>query len=137
MRNSQSSYQKKNGLSLVVTKQKSWRSSLFSTKKPVWLTSCTMGNPLGYAYFITNNACRFLSMEITRLEKEMNLQIKLREQTVDRLKKEVNLLRRRLLNLSREKVKTATHASLSEHPATENGSSGVDRQEYDLLRKRY
>jgi hypothetical protein len=42
-------------------------------------------------------------MEINRLEKEMALQIKLRTETISRLKKEITLLRRRILHLATEK----------------------------------
>jgi len=48
----------------------------------------------------THNA--FLSMEVTRLEREMKLQIEVRHHTIERLKKEINLLRKRLMNISKE-----------------------------------
>eukprot|EP01119_Soliformovum_irregulare_P009831 TRINITY_DN2369_c0_g1_i1.p1 TRINITY_DN2369_c0_g1~~TRINITY_DN2369_c0_g1_i1.p1 ORF type:complete len:1807 (+),score=664.88 TRINITY_DN2369_c0_g1_i1:153-5573(+) len=49
----------------------------------------------------THNA--FLNMEITRYEKEMKIQLKLREQSIDRLKKEMTTLRKRLYHVSKEK----------------------------------
>jgi len=77
----------------------------------------------------------FLSAEITRLEKEMHLQIKMREQTVDRLKKEVTLLRRRLLNLSRDKIRTSS-ISLDKPDQPDNTNENI-YQDYELLKKRF
>jgi hypothetical protein len=73
-------------------------------------------------------------MEISRLEKEMQLQLKLREQTIDRLKKEISLYRRRLLNMSRERSETVNLDELEQPtgPATLD-----DKKQYETLKKRY
>jgi len=67
-------------------------------------------------------------MEITRLEKEMRLQLKLREQSIDRLKKETTLLRKRLFNVSKEKGERATDSAESQEEIQE---------QLEILKKKY
>jgi len=73
----------------------------------------------------------YLGMELNRLEREMKLQLKLREQTIDRLKKEVGLLRKRLFNLSKDKGER-----MQELPPTEVQKAEDDAQ-LEKLRKKY
>ena len=76
----------------------------------------------------------FLGMEISRLEKEMQLQLKLREQTIDRLKKEISLYRRRLLNLSRER---SENVNLDEAEVASGPASPDEKRQYEALKKRF
>jgi len=77
----------------------------------------------------THNA--FLNMEITRLEKEMRLQFKLREQSIDRLKKETTLLRKRLFNVSKEKGER--NVVNGNYPESQEEQS----EQFEILKKKY
>eukprot|EP01114_Cavostelium_apophysatum_P016487 TRINITY_DN4700_c0_g1_i4.p1 TRINITY_DN4700_c0_g1~~TRINITY_DN4700_c0_g1_i4.p1 ORF type:complete len:1712 (-),score=613.88 TRINITY_DN4700_c0_g1_i4:86-5185(-) len=86
--------------SVPLPAQEGWK--LFGNSRAEFLEKQLVQNKKASLAHQTHNA--FLNMEITRLEREMKLQVRLRELTIDRVKKEVALLRKRLFNISKDKA---------------------------------
>lgn len=74
---------------------------LFGSSRTEFLERQLIQNKKASLAHQTHNA--YLNMELSRVDREMKLQVRLREQTIDRLKKEVALLRKRLFNMSKDK----------------------------------
>lgn len=73
----------------------------------------------------------------------MKLQQKLREQTIDRLKKEVVLLRRRLFNLSKDKGESPVYSLIlnsykfqQDIPVEEVKPPSKELEEFEKLKKK-
>eukprot|EP01118_Nematostelium_gracile_P011943 TRINITY_DN4309_c0_g2_i1.p1 TRINITY_DN4309_c0_g2~~TRINITY_DN4309_c0_g2_i1.p1 ORF type:complete len:655 (-),score=184.24 TRINITY_DN4309_c0_g2_i1:37-1881(-) len=115
----------------VPNEDQSFTKKLFGPSKAEQLEKQLISSKKASLAHQTHNA--FLNMEISRLEKETRIQLKLREQSIDRLKKESSLLRKRLFNVSKEKGER----NLIHYAPNEPTEEVVSREQFEMLKKKY